>query len=137
MTASREELRLMLLDGALRFANQGLTAFASGDVPSGIDGVAQCRAIVAELLTSIRPESDPELARRIQDVYSFMYRELMALGVQRDEQRLRQVIDLLEYERQTWALLMEQVEADRPPAPEPTSQTPPPPGGGATLSLEA
>ncbi len=113
MTASPEELRLMLLDGAIRFATQGMEAIERSDVEGAISGISQCRAIVSELLTTIRDEPDPELAERVRSVYAFLYRELMALGVDRDGGRLGRVIEVLEYERETWVMLMDQLAKER------------------------
>lgn len=113
MTASPEELRLMLLDGAIRFATQGLEAIERSDVDGAIGGISQARAIVCELLTTIRDEPDPELADRVRSVYAYMYRELMALGVDRDAGRLREILGVLGYERETWVLLMDKLAAER------------------------
>ena len=113
MTASPQELRLMLLDGSIRFATQGKAAIAGGDVEGAVSGISQCRAIVSELLTTIRDEPDPELADQVRSVYAFLYRELMALGVERDSGRLDKVIEMLEYERQTWVLLMDKLTSER------------------------
>ncbi len=136
MTATREELRLLLLEGAIRFANQGLTGLESGDLEQAIDGISQCRDIVAELLGSIREEPDPELAENVKSVYAFMFRELAEVGFQRDADRLREVIRLLEFERETWVMLMEQIARERQQHTLPASQ-PAPTAGGGTLSLEA
>ncbi len=136
MTATREELRLLLLDGAIRFANQGLAGLESGDLECAIDGIGQCRDIVAELLGSIREAPDPELAENVKAVYAFMFRELAEIGFQRDADRLREVIRLLEFERETWVMLMEQIARERKqntPGSVPTAGEP----GGGTLSIEA
>ena len=109
MTATPEQLRLMLLDGAIKFGSQGLEGMNASDFEAVYVGVSQCRAIVAELLSSIRDDVDPELAHRARSVYGFMFRELMELGIERDTERMRKVLDLLEYERETWVLLMEKL----------------------------
>lgn len=113
MTASPEELRLMLLDGAIRFASQAHEAIGRDDVEGAVSGISQCRAIVSELLTTIRDEPDPELADQVRAVYAFLYRELMALGVERDGERLAKVVEMLEYERETWVMLIDQLAKDR------------------------
>ncbi len=143
MTATPQELRLMLLDGSIRFATQGKTAIASGDVEGAVSGISQCRAIVSELLTTIRDQPDPELADQVRSVYAFLYRELMALGIERDTMRLDKVIEVLEYERQTWVLLMDKLASERNSDSTRLAASPDAealnavPAGGTGLSFEA
>ncbi len=108
-TASPQELRLLLLDGAVKFARQGREAMEKKDFEGVFNGISQCRAIVTELLTSVRDDADPVLAERVRSVYTFIFRELMEVGFNRDVPRTDRVIELLEYERETWALVLEKV----------------------------
>ncbi|MBX3365470.1 MAG: flagellar protein FliS [Phycisphaeraceae bacterium] len=113
LTASPEELRLMLLDGAVKFARQGREAIERKDYEGIYSGVSQCRSIVAELITSIRDDVDPTLAERVRGVYMFLFRELLEVGMSRDGARLDRVIELLEYERETWALVIRKLTRER------------------------
>jgi flagellar protein FliS len=113
MTASPEQLRLMLLDGALRFANQAAEGLANKDYEAAYTGITQARAIVLELATSIRVDVDRELAERVQSVYMYLYREMVDASLTRNLGRLVKAIELLQYERETWALLMEKVATER------------------------
>lgn len=113
LTASPEHLRLMLLDGAIRFAQQAADGLAENDYEASYNGITQARAIVLELATSIRPDVDPELAERVQSVYMFLYAELIDASLNRDEARLAKSIELLHYERETWSLLMDKIASER------------------------
>lgn len=117
-TASPQELRLLLLDGAVKFARQGREAMEKKDFEGIYNGISQCRAIVTELLTSVRDDADPVLAERVRSVYTFIFRELMEVGFNRDIARTDRVIELLEYERETWAMVIEKIgRASAPAAP--------------------
>ncbi|VAX41464.1 hypothetical protein MNBD_PLANCTO03-602 [hydrothermal vent metagenome] len=118
LTASPEQLRLMLLDGAIRFAQQAADGLEANDYEASYNGITQARAIVLELATSIRPDVDPELAERVQSVYMFLYAELIDASLNRDKTRLDKAIELLHYERETWSLLMDKVAAERAANPE-------------------
>jgi flagellar protein FliS len=109
MSASPEELRLMLLDGSIRFAYQAKAGLENNDHEQIYLGFSQCRDIVLELLNTIRPEHAPEIAKRVTDLYSFMYSELVRCNSDKDIEGLNKVIGLLEYERETWAMLMDQI----------------------------
>jgi len=113
MTASPEQLRLMLLDGAVRFGRQGLDGLERRDYEASYEGISQCRAIVMELLTTIREEAAPEVAQSVRSVYTFLYGELVDVAFSREPERMRKVVELLEYERETWKLLMDRVAQER------------------------
>ena len=113
MTASPEELRLMLLDGAARFLRQGIDGLTTKDYERSFNGISQCRAIIMELLTSVRPEHAPELVERIQSLYSFIYAELVEGSFSRNIPRLQKVLGLIEFERETWRLAIDKAKVER------------------------
>lgn len=124
LTASPEELRLMLLDGAIKFARQGREGLASKDFEASYNGISQSRDIVLELITTIKPQYDPELCERVKAVYTFIYSEMVTASMEKSVSKLDSVIKLLEYERETWSLLMNQLTQTRTPAAEPPAQRP-------------
>jgi flagellar secretion chaperone FliS len=107
LSASPAELRLMLLDGALKFAHQGRDGLATRNFEACFTGFTQCREIIIELMTGIRPDCDPQLATKVRDLYGFMYRHLIEGSHEKNIEKIDQVITLLEYERETWVLAME------------------------------
>ncbi len=113
MSASPEELRLMLLDGALRFAHQARNGLETKNFEMSYSGFSQCRAIIVELMTSINDAPNPELAERVKSLYGFFFAELIAASHEKDIERLDKVIGLLEYERETWSMLMDKLAAER------------------------
>jgi len=113
MSATPEELRLMLLDGSIRFAYQARAGIENSDHEQTYLGFSQCRDIVLELLNTIKPEHAPEISKQVSDLYSFMYAELVRCSSDRDIEGLDKIINLLEYERETWALLMEQLSSEK------------------------
>ncbi|MEL6330345.1 MAG: flagellar export chaperone FliS [Planctomycetota bacterium] len=127
LTATPEQLRMMLLDAAVKHARQTLEAIESQDREALFENSTKCRDIVLELLGGINDEPDPDLAERVRSLYLFIYRELVDAGLNREAPKLRRVIELLEYERETWRLLMEQITRERngADAPAPTAQQAP------------
>ena len=100
-TATPQKLRLMLIDGALRFARE---AQAHWSVP--LEGLAmaalgRCRSILAELLGSIDADASP-LARRVADLYLYLYQTRGKVQTEADAEGLAAVIRVLEEERITW-----------------------------------
>jgi flagellar protein FliS len=113
MTAPPEELRLMLLDGALRFAHQARNGLEQKNFEMTYSGFSQCRAIIVELMTSMNEAANPELTDKVKSLYAFFFSELIAASHDKDIERLDKVIGLLEYERETWALLMDKLASER------------------------
>ena len=113
MTASPEELRLMLLDGALRFAHQARNGLETRNYEQSYMGFSQCRAIIMELMSSINEAAAPELADKVKGLYTFFFTELVNASFEKDIARLDKVIELLEFERETWVLLMNKLASER------------------------
>lgn len=119
----------MLLEGAIKFARQGLEGLGSRDYEASFTGISRCRDIILELLTAIGPGVDPTLAERVRGVYTFLYSRLVEASMERSTAKLEEVIKLLEFERETWVMLMQKLAADR--AGQPAAAPKP-----ASLSLE-
>lgn len=113
MTAPPEQLRLLLLEGAVKFASQGREGMAAKNFEQMFTGISQCRDIVVELMTSIREDVEPELTERVRSLYAFIYSELTAASLERDLVKMDSVIKLLDYERETWVMLLEKLAAER------------------------
>lgn len=109
LTASPEELRLMLLDGAIKFCRQGREGLANKNYETCYNGYSRCRAILVELTTSIKPQPDLKLYERLTSLYTYMITRLMQSSHEKDVAKADEVIKLLEYERETWTLAMEQL----------------------------
>lgn len=113
MTASREELRLLLLEGAIKFASQARDGLLQKNYESVFSGTDSARNIIVELITTIREEPDPELAAKVRALYTFFYIRLTEASFEKDVEKFNEVINLLEYERETWVMLMEKLASDR------------------------
>lgn len=113
LTASPEELRLMLLDGALKFAAQARLGLEKADHEAAFAGFTSCRNIITELMTTIRRDPNPELADHMKALYSFMFTTLVEAGFERSPAKVDTVIELLQFERETWVLLMEKNASER------------------------
>lgn len=136
MTASPEELRMMLLDGAVRFAYMAKQGMEDKDYEKIYEGFKQSREIVLELTNTIDPSHDPVLAKNVHDLYVFIYGELVKASLNKDHERLDSAIKLLEYEQETWAQLLVKVAEDRKAGIAPAAPSAPEPGT-PSLSIQA
>lgn len=113
LTATPEELRLLLLDGSIKFARQGRDGVLRKDYEASFTGLSQSRDIVMELITTIRDDIDPELGGRIRSLYTFIYTLLVEGSFEKDAAKVDKAIELLEFERETWAMLMQKLAEER------------------------
>lgn len=130
LTASPEELRLMLIDGAIRFATQGREGLVEKNFEKSFEGISNCRNIITELMLTMRDEIDPDLCAKVRSLYSYMFQQLVDASLERSTEKMDVVLDLLGYERETWVMLMDQLARERAGAPS----TEPKPG---PLSIQA
>jgi flagellar secretion chaperone FliS len=114
LTAKPAELRLMLLDGAIRFAEQGREGLARKDYEASYNGFTRSQDIVMELLAGLRPEHDPELCAKLSALYTYIYRRLVAATTERALDVADEAIELLRFERDTWGMLMHQLGVNSP-----------------------
>ena len=117
MTASREELRAMLLDGAVRFCMQGREGLAAKNFEQAFNGFTRTRAIIVELITTMKPDPTPgvdnTVVEQLRALYTYMLSRLITASHQKDTDAADEVIGLLTYERETWALLMSTLAAEQ------------------------
>jgi len=111
MSAKPEQLRLMLFDGAIRFLNQGRKGLVQKDYDVSYTNISKAQKIVLELSNSLNREVMPDVTEKLSALYTFIYRLLIEATTQRDTDKLDEALKLLQYERETWAMLIEKATA--------------------------
>jgi|HigsolmetaAR201D_1030396.scaffolds.fasta_scaffold01451_21 flagellar protein FliS len=104
MTASPEQLVVMLYDGALRFLRQARHALEEDDFEAAHNKLSRGEAIIDELLATLNMEAG-EIAERLQAIYIFCKRCLMEARLERDPERIARVVALLGELREAWGAL--------------------------------
>ncbi len=122
MTASAEELRLMLYDGAIRFCTQARQALDTGDLETAYNGLTRAQKIVLELSTSLDHKVAPELCERLSALYTYIYRLLVDANMERQTGPIDEALKLLQYERDTWQMLIQKLAEESGQTPAPGAQ---------------
>jgi flagellar protein FliS len=102
LTASPEQLVVMLYDGAIRFLRQADALFGEGAWPQAIERIGRAQAIVDELLCTLNMDAG-ELSERLESIYLFCAGHLRDARLRKDAARVRQVVRLLGELRDAWA----------------------------------
>lgn len=140
MTATPEQLQLLLYDGAIRFISQARDAIEAGQIESSFNLLTRAQQIVREMESGLRPEVAPQLCAQMAALYGFVFSKLVDANVNRDVQAVDDALKILRHQRETWAIVVEKVQQIRmAPAPlaaaETTASTAEGPSG-ASLSLQ-
>jgi flagellar protein FliS len=102
LTASPEQLVVMLYDGARRFLGQATAAMRAGDVETSHLKLRRAEAIISHLLETLDLDQG-EIAGRLQAIYLFCNRHLNEARIQRDPEKIEQVNALLGELRSAWS----------------------------------
>jgi flagellar protein FliS len=143
MTASPEQLQLMLYDGAIRYALQGRDAVERADWEEAYNKLTRAQQIVLEMQRGLNHEVNPKLCAQVAAVYGFVYHRLVDASVKREVQFVDDALKVLRVERDTWQMVVDKVTAARQaigsPGMEPAASLPVAPPAGdeiPTISLE-
>jgi flagellar protein FliS len=115
MTATPEQLHLMLYDGAIRFARQGIEGIRAGKWEEAFNGFTRAQKIVLEMTSALNYDVDRQLCERMAGLYNFIYRKLVEASVERNSQAGEEALGLLEYQRETWVLLIQKLRQEHGP----------------------
>ncbi len=110
LTATPEQLQLMLYDGALRFGQQARAALDNKRYEESYTLIVRVQKIVLELMSTLKHEVAPDLCAKLASLYNFVYRRLVDANVTHEVKALDEALEILQYQRETWALLMQELQ---------------------------
>lgn len=99
--ASKEQLLLMLLDGAVKFSKIGRQAIVEKDIKRAHDSITRTQEIFTELRVSL-DQNVGEWAVQMFNVYGFINEKLFEANIKKDEKIMDEVIPLIEEVRDIW-----------------------------------
>lgn len=153
-TAAPQELHLMLIDGAIRFAQQAKQVWNDdAKRQAREEALTRCVRITGEMLASMRGSNIPA-ERQFTAVYAWLFRTMTEAKLLSDHHKLDDALELLAVERDIWQQVCERLTSHAEAGdaaleargPMPVSRTTPATGPATTggeqaghpgLSLEA
>jgi flagellar secretion chaperone FliS len=111
LSASQEQLTLMLYDGAIRFATQGREALAKCDFETSCEKLIRAQKIILELRNGLRFEVNPALCEQMAGLYDFVYTRLVDANIKRSLTLIDEAVRILRHQRETWQMLMDKVRS--------------------------
>jgi flagellar protein FliS len=113
LTATPEQLQLMLFDGAIRFAEQAREALQQKNYEKSHGLITSAQKIVNQLLGTLKRDLSPELCGNLAGIYTYVFRRLVDANVTHKLQPLDEAVKLLKYQRETWLLLLQKLAAEK------------------------
>lgn len=104
MTASPEELTLMLYNGAIRFITESMQAIEQGNLEKSNAANLRAQDIVREFMCTL--DMQYEISQNYYKLYDYIEYRLIQANVKKDKSQLEEAKTLLTELRDTWGQAM-------------------------------
>ena len=100
--ASKDQLLLMLVEGAAKFSKIGRQAILDKDVNKAHENLIKTQNIFYELMATLDVSKGGEWAESLMKVYDFITRRLTDANIKKSEEIMNEIIPLIDDVRDTW-----------------------------------
>lgn len=111
MTASPEELTLMLYNGAIKFINLGKHHIENKEVEKANEAIKRAQDIIYELNNTL--DMTYEVSNNLRSIYTFVLEKLVDANIKKDVKFLDEASPLIEEIRDTWKEAMKEARKIR------------------------
>ena len=101
-TQSRGRLIVLLYEGAIKFLRQAVAELEKENFAKKGEYISKAINIVGELNSCLDMDGGGEVAENLRSLYHFMSKQLQEANLNRDPQRIEEVIALLEELNVSW-----------------------------------
>jgi flagellar protein FliS len=113
LTATPEQLQMMLFDGVVRFGEQARIALERKDYEQTHNLIVRMQKILTELNGNLKHDLSPDLCGKLAALYNFAYRKLIEANIQHKMSSLDEALDVLKFQRETWSMLLAQLSRQK------------------------
>ena len=100
MTASPQELTLMLYNGAIRFVAESIQAIERKDIQTAHDANVKAQNIVREFMNTL--DMQYEMSKGLDQLYDYIEYRLLQANIKKDIAQLEEAKGMLTELRDTW-----------------------------------
>jgi flagellar protein FliS len=109
-TASKEELILMLYNGAIKYTKTAIELLQDKKVPEASKNICRAQAIIVELLNSLNFEVGGEIAKNLEYLYAVMVDNLTVANFEHKTEPLELNVKILEKLQFAWEGVLQQLK---------------------------
>jgi len=113
MQASKEELTLMLYNGAIKFCNKAIVSINDQNLTEAHNNIVRVEDIIMEFEATLN--MDYEISHSLALIYDYLRRRLVDANVKKDIDILEEVNEFLRELRDTWKEAMQLAKGKKPP----------------------
>ena len=101
-TSSQGRLVMMMYEGAIRFVTMAMTCMDQKDAPGQGKNIQKTYDIVNELSLALNMDAGGEVARKLDNLYQFILKQLTQANIQSDKKALESVLKILSTLKEGW-----------------------------------
>ncbi|MBQ2983224.1 MAG: flagellar export chaperone FliS [Candidatus Gastranaerophilales bacterium] len=111
-TASKEQILIMLYDGAIQFLNKAKIAINNREIENAHNNLIAAQNILQEFIDSMDREVAPQLAENLISLYEYFIRRLIQANIKKQIEPIDEVLKYLKSLKATWeqAIVLAQKE---------------------------
>ncbi len=115
-TASKEELILMLYNGAIKYTHNAIEYLDQKNIPEASKNICRAQAIIVELLNSLNFEVGGEIAKNLEYLYSVMVDNLTVSNFEHKTEPLKLNLQIMDRLKGAWEGVLQQLKDGKIPA---------------------
>ncbi|SHJ67145.1 flagellar export chaperone FliS [Paramaledivibacter caminithermalis] len=100
MTATPQELVLLLYNGAMKFLKQAILHLENKDIPKAHSAIIRVQNITLEFMATV--DRNYEVGENLYNLYDYMYNRLIQANISKEAKMLQEVYDMYKELRDTW-----------------------------------
>lgn len=100
--ASKEQLLLMLVDGAVKYAKIARQAILEKDITKSHSNLIRTQDIFYELMATLDVRQAGDWGQQLMNIYDFIVRRLTDANIKKDINIIDEVLPIIEDIRDTW-----------------------------------
>ncbi len=112
-TSNPEKVLIMLYDGAINFTKIAIDKLAKKDIAGKGMYIGKAHAIVAELMGTLNHEVGGDIAKQLEQLYTYLIDEFVAANIKNSPVHLENALKIMTTMRNTWVEAAEIVRQER------------------------
>lgn len=112
-TASREQILIMLYDGAIQFLNKAKVSMQNQQIEQTHNNLMGAQNIIQEFINSMDREVAPQLAENLISLYEYFIRRLVYANVKKQIEPIDEVLKYLKSLKATWEKAIELAQKEQ------------------------
>ena len=112
-TASKEQLVVMLYDGAIRFCEHSKIYLTDKDYEAANNALLRVQRIVMELMGALNPDVDVDFSGKMMSLYQYINSRLVEANLENSSEKIEEVVNLLRPLRDAWSEAALKLRKDR------------------------